>query len=176
MDEVLLEWVHQRRSGGLRVSRKMITHKVRAIYEQKCKTAQVPPSFIASNGYVQKFMARTGLSVRRRMTESQKDPDKLIEKLIGYILQVRRQRSKSSYSHSAIIAMDETAVWQDMLSSTTVDNVGEKSIRLKTTGHEKSKVSVCLTAKADGTKLKLFIVFPGGKRETQQLNEEFRNK
>ena len=68
------------------------------------------------------------------------------------------------------------AMSKDMLSSTTVDNVGEKSIRLKTTGHEKSKVSVCLTAKADGTKLKLFMVFPGGKRETQQLNEEFRNK
>ena len=63
-----------------------------------------------------------------------------------------------------------------MLSSTTVDNVGEKFIRLKTTGHEKSKVSVCLTAKADGTKLKPFIVFPGAKRETKQLNEEFKNK
>ena len=48
--------------------------------------------------------------------------------------------------------------------------------RLKTTGHEKSKVSVCLTAKADGTKLKSFIVFPGAKRETKQLNEEFKNK
>ena len=37
------------------------------------------------------------------------------------------------YSQSDIIAMDKTAVWQDMLSSTTVDNVGEKSISLKTT-------------------------------------------
>ena len=52
----------------------------------------------------------------------------------------------------------------------------EKSIRLKTSGHEKSKVSVCLTAKADGTKLKPFIVFPGAKKETKQLNEEFKNK
>lgn len=67
-------------------------------------------------------------------------------------------------------------IWQDMLSSTTVDNVGEKSIRMKTTGHERSKVSVCLAAKADGTKLKPFIVFLGAKRETKQLNEEFKNK
>ena len=72
--------------------------------------------------------------------------------------------------------MDETAVWQDMLFSTTVDNVGEKSIRLKTTGHEKSNVSVCLTAMEDRTKLKPFIVFLGAKRETKQLNEEFKNK
>ena len=154
----------------------MISHKARAIHEQKCKAVQLSPSFIASNGWVQKFMGRNGLSVRRRTTESQKDPERLIDKLIAYILQVKRQRNRLSYSHSDIIAMDETAVWQDMLSSTTVDNVEEKSIRLKTTGHEKSKVSVCLAAKADGTKLKPFIVFPGAKRETKQLNEEFKNK
>ena len=145
----------------------MISHKARAILEQKCKTALVSPSFIASNGWVQKFMARNGLSVRRRTTESQKDPDRLTNRLIGYILQVRRQRTRFSYSHGGIIAMDETAVWQDMLSSTTVDNVGEKLIRLKTTGHEKSKVSVCLAAKADGTKVKPLIVFPRAKRETK---------
>ena len=49
-------------------------------------------------------------------------------------------------------------------------------IAMKTTGHEKSRVSVCLTAKADGTKLKPFIIFPGGKRETKLLNEEFKAK
>ena len=175
LEDELLEWIHERRSSGLRVSRAMISHKARAIHEQTCKAWQVSPSFIASNSWVQKCLARNGLSMRRRTTESQKDTDRLIDKLIAYILQVRRQRNRHSNSHSDIIAIDETAVWRDMLSSTTVDNVGEKSILLKTTGHEKSKVSVCLTAKADGIKLKPFIVFPGAKRETKQLNEDFKN-
>ena len=105
----------------------MISHKARAIHEQKCKAWQVSPSFIASNGWLQKCMARNGLSVRRRTTESKKDPDRLIDKLIAYILQVRRQ-SRHSYNHNDIIAMDDTAVWKDMLSSTTVDKVGENSI------------------------------------------------
>ena len=39
-----------------------------------------------------------------------------------------------------------------------------------------SKVSFCLTTKADGTKLKPFIVFLVAKREPKQLNEEFKNK
>ena len=69
------------------------------------------------------------------------------------------------------MAMDETAVWQDMLSNTTVDSISHNTIAMKTTGHEKTKVS----AKADGTKLKPFIVFPGAKRETI-LNEEFKAK
>ena len=154
----------------------MNSHKAWAIQSQKCSTAQVPPSFIASNGWVQTSMSRNGLSVKCRTTESQKDPDRLIDKLIAYILQVRRQLTRFSCSHSDVIAMDEPVVWQDMLSNTTVENVGEKSIRLKTTGHEKSKVSVCLATKADGTKLKSFIVFQGAKRETKQLNEEFKNK
>ena len=89
LEDELLEGAHERRSSGLRVSRAMILHIARAIHEQKCKAGQVSPSFIASNGCVQKFMARNGLSARRRTTESQKDPDRLIDKLIAYILRVR---------------------------------------------------------------------------------------
>ena len=54
--------------------------------------------------------------------------------------------------------MGETPVWSDMVSQTTVDRVGKRTITMKTTGHEKCRVSVCLAAKADGTKLKPFVV------------------
>ena len=176
IEEVLLEWVHERRSNGFRVSRKMIRSKARFLHEEKCKEMELPPTFTASIGWVQKFMTRHGLCIRRKTTESQKDPEKLIDKLIAYVLQARRLHIKFSYSDSDIIAMDETAVWQDMLSNTTVDSIGHNTIAMKATGHEKTKVSVCLTAKADGTKLKPFIVFPGAKRETKVLNEEFKAK
>lgn len=48
-----------------------------------------------------------------------------------------------------------------MVSETTVDTTGKKAVTLKTTGHKKSWVSVCLAAKADSTKLKPIIVFKG---------------
>ncbi|RMX41294.1 hypothetical protein pdam_00017738, partial [Pocillopora damicornis] len=54
-------------------------------------------------------MTRHGLCIRRKTTESQKDTEKLIDKLIAYVLQARRLRVKFSYSDSDIIAMDETA-------------------------------------------------------------------
>ena len=47
--------------------------------------------------------------------------------------------------------MDETPVWCDMISETTVDAKGKKTITLKSTGHKKARVSVCLAAKANGT-------------------------
>ena len=70
--------------------------------------------------------------------------------------------------------MDETPVWHDMVSNTTVDHRGAKSIRLKSTGHEKVMVTVSLAAKAGGTKLKPFIKFRGTKRESKLLDEEFK--
>ena len=72
--------------------------------------------------------------------------------------------------------MDETPVWSDMVSQTTVDECGKKTITMKSTGHEKSCVSVCLAAKADGTKLIPMIVFKGAVRETKVLSEEFKGK
>ena len=72
--------------------------------------------------------------------------------------------------------MDETPVWCDMISETTIDKTGKKSITLKTTGHEKARVSVCLAAKADGTKPKPMVVFKGPKREVAALSQEFKHK
>ena len=44
--------------------------------------------------------------------------------------------------------MDVT-IWCDIISETTFDPTGEKTIPQKSTGHEKTRVSVCLAAKAD---------------------------
>ena len=65
--------------------------------------------------------------------------------------------------------MDETSIWNDMMSNTTIDKQGANSVCLKTTGHEKCMVSVCLAAKADGTKLKPFVVFRAAKRESKSI-------
>ena len=46
--------------------------------------------------------------------------------------------------------MVETAVWSEMVRNVTVDTTGTKDAPLKSTGNEKVKVSVCLTAKVAG--------------------------
>ena len=47
---------------------------------------------------------------------------------------------------------------------------------MKSTGHEKSRVSVCLTAKGNDTKLQPFVVFSGAKRDVTALNTEFHGR
>ena len=66
---------------------------------------------------------------------------------------------KTNFLPDCIVATDKTAVWFDIAGNVTRDTTGTKDIPLKSTGNEKVKVSVCLTAKVEGTKLKPFIVF-----------------
>ena len=47
---------------------------------------------------------------------------------------------------------------------------------MKSTGHDKARVSVCLSGKADGSKCKPFILFKGAKLESKSLHEEFKRK
>ena len=57
-----------------------------------------------------------------------------------------------------------------------MDKTGSKDVPLKTTGHEKVRVSVCLAAKHYGTKLKPFVVFAGAKHESKALHEEYKHQ
>ena len=47
--------------------------------------------------------------------------------------------------------MNETPLWADMPTDTTVERQGSKIVRIKTSG-QKNNVPVCFAAKADSTK------------------------
>ena len=56
---------------------------------------------------------------------------------------------KFHFKSSQIYAIDETPVLQDMVGMTTVTKKGSQDVASKSTGHEKARVSMCLTALAD---------------------------
>ena len=63
----------------------------------------------------------------------------------------RLQRQYSFAPHN-IVPMDETAVWNNMVPEITVEATGAKDVPMKSTGHGKVLVSVCLiVAKLDET-------------------------
>ena len=57
------------------------------------------------------------------------------------------------FANTAVYAINETACWMDMPSSSTIDDHGARSVPLKTTGDEKDHFTVILTAGADGKNL-----------------------
>ena len=104
MEETLLEWIMERRLKMLRVSRKIIRKKALLIYEDLKHTApdRYDENFEATTGWLFKFMKRNNLSLRRKTSVAQKDPDLLISKIFSHILRVRRFRMKYSYQPSDI--------------------------------------------------------------------------
>ena len=50
-----------------------------------------------------------------------------------------------------IANMDQTPMWVDMLSATTIDQRRVYTVSIKTAGHEKNRLIVCLAVKADET-------------------------
>ncbi|CAB4407324.1 unnamed protein product [Rhizophagus irregularis] len=57
--------------------------------------------------------------------------------------------------------MDETPVWFDMAGNITVNNKGDKTVHIRTTGNDKNHFTVVLTCSADGIKYPPICIFKG---------------
>jgi hypothetical protein len=55
--------------------------------------------------------------------------------------------------------VDESPIWFDLPASKSFDICGVKTVKAKTTGYEKLRYMVVLSALGDGTKLSSMIIF-----------------
>ncbi|KAK0141223.1 Pogo transposable element with KRAB domain [Merluccius polli] len=114
--------------------------------------------FKASLGWCRRMMRRNGLALRRRTSLAQHLPSDFGEKLLSFQRFVINLRKKHSYPLDQIGNADQTPVYFDMPTSVTVNRKGEKSMLVKSTGNEKSRVTVMLTCLADGSKLPPYVI------------------
>ena len=158
MEKNFFDWVNEQRANGYIVTRMQIRIKaIRAARELKINNFKGTVSWCA------RFMTRNKLVLRQKTKVSQKLPQHYEEKVTSFHRFIIRQREKMAFTLAQIGHMDETPVWFDMPHARTVSNVGEKTVLVKTTGHEKSRFTVLLACMADGTKLKPMVIF---KRKT----------
>ena len=104
-------------------------------------------------------MHRNNLVLRQKTKIAQKLPAHYEEKVTNFHRFIIRQRERHGYDLSLIGNMDETPVWFDMPCASTVNSKGEKTVLVKTTGHEKSRFTVVLACMANGVHLKPMIIF-----------------
>lgn len=106
-------------------------------------------------------MSRKKLSSCHKTTVCKSVPADYIHKLVSFITHLRQLQLCHNFRQECIFTKDETACLMDMPSDTTVYLTGSRSVLLKSTGHEKDHFTVILTARADGTKMKPYVVFKG---------------
>ena len=170
LEEHLIAYIDAMRTRNLRVTCRVIQSKARELYASR--TASGPGSskpFVASRGWLRRFLERWELSLRRRTTMGQRLLADLIDKVVRFVMSTQKQRIKHKYSLSGIGNMDETPLWMDMPGDTTIARMGVKSVPILTTRHEKARFTVCLAAMADGTKLKPFVVIKGVQQDPKLI-------
>ena len=84
--------------------------------------------------------------------------DDRVDKFLNFVI---RMHKLCGYQMSEIGNMDETPVWFEMPGKSTLAECGGKEICVTSTGHEKEKLTVTLSAYADGTKLPPLVHLSG---------------
>ena len=120
-EEEVACWVYGMRQKKLHVSQKMIMFKAKKIFDDKTTDPASRDAFIASRGWCEKIMRCHGFSLRPKTTTAQKDPSYLIDRLVSFVMHARRLLRQYIFALHNIVAMDETAVWNDLVSETTVE-------------------------------------------------------
>lgn len=156
IDEKLKEWIEKRRKGGARITGKALKRECLRLHHQNGQQG-----FKASCGWLRQFMKRNRYSFRRTTHVAQKNEELLSDRMQSFLRFVVTMRKKRDYPLSAIGNMDETPIWVDMPGNYTMEIVGQKTISMVSTGHEKSRITVMLGAMADGTKLAPMVLFKG---------------
>ena len=110
--------------------------------------------FVASPGFIANFMRRKRI-VRRKITHVAQIDTRPLEQQQETILNFFGlvDRCLYKYLKPAVLNMDETGVWFDMPRSSTLDEIGAKTIVLNMSGYEKLRFSVVLTIASNGQKL-----------------------
>ncbi|GES90224.1 pogo transposable element with KRAB domain [Rhizophagus clarus] len=118
--------------------------------------------FKTSCQWISSFMKRYKLSWRRRTKISQKLPSQTEETLAKFHQFINNLRTRKSFDLCNIFNMDETLVWFDMAGNFTIDQKGEKTVQIRSTGNDKNRFTVVLTCAAgNGTKLPPICIFKG---------------
>ena len=150
-EDKLYNWVIEQRKKGLAVNYTSVRLQMYKIFKEPAIQVLYPTGeheFQGTLTWIQSFMKRYNLSLRRKTKISQKLPEDTKEKLDEFRHYIIRLRSQYNFDLNSIFNMDETPVWFDMAGNITINNKGDKTVHIRTTGNDKNRFTVVLTCSA----------------------------
>ncbi|GET02369.1 pogo transposable element with KRAB domain [Rhizophagus clarus] len=153
-EDKLYKWIIEQRKKGLAVNYTMVKLQMHKILNEPTIQRLYPAGddeFQGTLSWIQSFMKRFDLSLRRRTKISQKLPEDTDEKLENFKRFIIRLRSQYNFDLNSIYNMDETPIWFDM--------AGNMILIIKET---KQCIFVLLVMiKIDGSKYPPICIFKG---------------
>ena len=139
LDQAILEFIEDRRKERITVTEKKVRRKATLLFNELY--ADIQHEFRVSRGWFRRMCRRNNLVPRRVMSVGQKVPKNAVE-----IAEQFREDMKNISEFANPANMDETPCYFDIPRSSTIDKKGVQTVKVKTTGAERLRFSVALTA------------------------------
>ncbi|KAH9076873.1 hypothetical protein Ae201684P_010804 [Aphanomyces euteiches] len=170
-EESIATWVHDLRQEGIPISRMFLAAKALEVAAAAGLSSQ---QFKASNHWVNGFMDRWHLSMRMKGRSglcSDDDGEAALEKFSNEI-----QDMIFNKNIVEIYNADQTAVNYEIIPDSTINAKGAKHIWIKSTGHEKDRMTAMLLGDTKGNKYPMFLVLKSPASKIQAVVLENNEK
>lgn len=157
MEEELLAWITETRKDGILVHGKAIQAQAKEI--TRSFYGEDFDDFKASRGWLSRFLRRSKLVSRRVTTVGQEIPGNANFLAEKFMADVQKIIVDDRLTDVYVGNMDETPFWFDLPANNSIDVQGIKTVKSKTTGNEKMRFTVVLTALSSGRKLRPMLIF-----------------
>lgn len=159
LEDAIFEWIINQRAEAFVVRRLEIQNlamELAPIFDISLV------KFKASNHWVDGFLTRYELSLRRSTTLFKLEDGEVVKRALLFKAFIDNLNF-AEYKLSNIIAMDETSVFFGSPNQTTIDRKGISSINIPSTGYESTRITCILAIDCNGKKLPPMLITKGKK-------------
>ena len=142
LSEACVRFIKESREKGLALNAYEIKRFARSEYIQLYPDHE-GVGFRATSGWFRRFSLRNNIVKRRVTSVGQKVPPDAVERAERFLA---RMMDYNKMHYSAYYNCDETPLYFDLPSGSSFDFRGVSSVKVKTTGYEKLRFTVLLTA------------------------------
>ncbi|KAJ0391866.1 hypothetical protein P43SY_004480 [Pythium insidiosum] len=146
-----------------RGERRRVTRNLIELWAKELAQALRIEGFTASNGWIDGFLSRHNLVMRKATNKTKLDEAQIVQRAVDFVHHVRKLIDDHGVTEDNIFNMDETAVFLDHNRGTTVDERGATDVVIKSYGFEKNRITaICC---ADGKKKPPTLILQSTKSE-----------
>lgn len=156
LEQHLLQKFKSLRDQNQAVTYRLIQEETERVRDE----LQLPSSFKVSNKFVYLWTRRHGIT-SRRITHQAQITSTTAEEVKHTVLKHLKdvEAATINLSPANILNMDQVPCWFDMCRTSTLHFKGDKNVESAHTGNMKTRFTVAITSRADGSMKKAMIVF-----------------